>query len=73
MGKKSAEKFSHGFKNLVKLGVEITNFKITKSMTVFIFSCKTSKFLKERKKENGEREIETEEKLKENKQNKSKK
>ena len=37
------QKCSFWFKNLVKLGVEIINFKITKSRTVFNFSCKTSK------------------------------
>ena len=41
---KCAEKFSYGFKNLVKLGVDIINFKITIDRTVFNFSCKTSTF-----------------------------
>ena len=39
-----AEQKSYGFKNLVKLGVEIINFKITIGRTVFNFSCKTSVF-----------------------------
>ena len=44
IGKKSAEKFSYGFKNLVKLGVENFFFKIPIGRTVFNFSCKTSVF-----------------------------
>ena len=43
MGKK-VQKFFYGFKNLVKLGVEITDFKMTMGRTVFSFSCKTSVF-----------------------------
>ena len=34
----------YGYKNLVKLGVEKINFKITLCRTVFNFSCKTSVF-----------------------------
>ena len=44
IGKKSAEEFSYGFKNLVKLGVENFFFKIYMGRTVFNFSCKTSVF-----------------------------
>merc|ERR1711973_570596 len=44
ISKKVQKKFSYGFKNLVKLGVEIINFKITIGRTVFNFSCKTSVF-----------------------------
>ena len=36
-----AEQKSYGFKNLVKLGVENINFKITIGRTVFNFSYKT--------------------------------
>ena len=39
-----AQQKSYGFKNLVKLEVEIKNFKITMGRTVFNFSCKTSVF-----------------------------
>ena len=39
-----AEQKSYGFKNLVKLGVENFFFKIPIGRTVFIFSCKTSRF-----------------------------
>ena len=39
-----AQQKSYGFKNLVKLGVEHINFKITIGRTVFNFSCKTSFF-----------------------------
>ena len=41
---KIAGKCSYGFQNLVKLGVQIINFKITKGRTVLTFSCKTSVF-----------------------------
>ena len=39
-----AEQKSYGFKNLVKLGIENINFKITLGRTVFNFSYKTSVF-----------------------------
>jgi len=39
-----AQQKSYGFKNLVKLGVENINFKITIGRTVFNFSYKTSVF-----------------------------
>merc|ERR1711973_933720 len=44
ISKKVQKKFSYGFSNLVKLGVEIINFKITIGRTVFDFSTKTSVF-----------------------------
>ena len=39
-----AQQKCYGFKNLVKLGVENINFKITLGRTVFNFSYKTSVF-----------------------------
>ena len=41
---KKYSKIFYGFKNLLKLEVEIINFKITIGRTVFNFSCKTSVF-----------------------------
>ena len=41
---KKVQIFFYGFKNLVKLGVEIFFFKISMGRTVFNFSCKTSVF-----------------------------
>ena len=43
---KSANKISYGFRNLVKVGVEIINLKNTIGRTIFSFSCKTSKVTK---------------------------
>ena len=45
-GIKSAVKISYGFKNLMKLGVENINFKITIARTVFKFSFKISVFVR---------------------------